>query len=74
MLKVLIADDAEMTRKNLVAMLSDNENIDNIIEAQDGKEELEKIIREQPDIVFTDMKMPLMDGIDVIHLQLIYYR
>lgn len=65
-LKVLVTDDVELYRQNTVSILSNNENVDCILEAQDGREELNKIMEEKPDIVITDMKMPEMTGLEVI--------
>ncbi len=37
-----------------------------VIEAENGKIALDKLLQEQPDIVITDLNMPVMDGLDFI--------
>ena len=37
-----------------------------VIEAQDGKEALEKLLADPPDIVITDLNMPVMNGLEFI--------
>lgn len=65
-IKVLIADDmtaiAEMIKKELEKI----ENIEVIDIAEDGQKEYEKILDLKPNLVFTDNKMPNMNGIEVI--------
>ena len=62
--KVLIVDDMEINRKLLKAFL-DQYPLD-ICEAVDGKDALEKIDSFEPAMVFLDMRMPVMDGYDVL--------
>lgn len=67
MLKVVIVEDEDFIRKGLVYTI-DWLNMDCIVvaDAADGKEGLEKIIEYQPDVVITDIKMPIMNGIDML--------
>lgn len=63
-LKVLIIDDEEMTRLVLRTMC---ESIGCCVaEAANGQEGLEVFSREAPDIVLTDLQMPVMDGLTFI--------
>lgn len=66
-IKVIIADDiqkiAEMNRDIVIQ----NENINVIGIAYNGQEELDMILQLNPDLVITDNKMPIKDGIDVIN-------
>jgi two-component system response regulator YesN len=67
MLRVLIVDDDFTARSNIKTMLDWNENGFMICgEASNGKVALEMIKEQQPDIVITDMKMPLLDGVGLI--------
>ncbi len=64
MAKVLIVDDSMFSRsmiKKVVKKVGHES-----IEAGNGREGLEKIIDEKPDIVFTDLLMPEMDGIGLL--------
>lgn len=67
MYKVLIAEDEKLIRKGLVFMVDWMEIGCSVpIEACNGKQGLEIIKEQCPDIVITDVKMPLMDGIEMI--------
>ncbi|HTN44860.1 MAG TPA: response regulator transcription factor [Flavipsychrobacter sp.] len=63
-IKVLIADDHEIFRDGLKLMLQKAENIELIGEAADGKELIKMVGTTHPDVVITDIKMPVMDGVD----------
>ena len=58
----LIADDTKVNRDVLSRMLSDLGV--KIIEAEDGQQAVEMFRSHQPDIVFMDIRMPVMDGIE----------
>jgi PAS domain S-box-containing protein len=58
--KVLIVDDEAYIRLNLRALLEDLGL--RVVEAADGREGLEVFGREQPDLILTDLQMPIMDG------------
>jgi len=64
MSKILIIDDAKFTRTMLKRMI--NELGHEIIEAANGREGLDMICNEQPDIVLVDIHMPEMDGIELL--------
>ncbi|MBL8984248.1 MAG: response regulator [Gemmatimonadetes bacterium] len=59
-MKILIAEDDLVTRELLKRILS--HMADEIVEAGDGIEALEKIETEEPDFIFTDLQMPELDG------------
>ena len=59
-MKILIAEDDLVTRELLKRILS--HMADEIVEAGDGLEALEKIESEDPDFLFTDLQMPELDG------------
>lgn len=65
-LKVIVADDMEILARQIVSVVEQNQNVDFVEMAKNGKEELEKILELEPDIVFTDMRMPEMTGVEVI--------
>lgn len=67
MYKILIVDDEKLIRKGIIAKLAHNNIIFSWIgEASNGKEAVAVIESEHPDIVVTDIKMPVMDGIQLI--------
>ena len=66
-MRILIAEDekrASRGLRNLIMMVSDKHEI--VGEAADGKEAFELMKLLEPDVVFTDIKMPYMDGISLI--------
>ncbi|MGD8282749.1 MAG: response regulator [Desulfobacterales bacterium] len=62
--KILLADDEEGIRKVLGISLTDSGY--DVITAENGEEALEIFRRVQPSIVLTDIKMPGMDGIELL--------
>lgn len=68
MYKVLIADDERLIRITLKNMIDWNAlDCEVIATAKDGQEALELYKTHKPEIVITDLKMPGMDGITLIH-------
>jgi PAS domain S-box-containing protein len=63
-IKVLIVEDEKLQRLNCRAILEDMGH--HVIEAADGAEGLEIFKRELPDLVLTDLRMPVMDGLSLI--------
>jgi len=63
MLRVLIADDDDLMRAGLRAVLSSDETISVIGEAADGREAAGGTRALKPDVVLMDVRMPGMDGI-----------
>ncbi len=67
MLKVLIVEDEDMIRKGLIHTLDWTSMGCTVVgEARNGKEGLEKIQALKPDIIFTDIIMPKMTGIEML--------
>ena len=64
-IRLLIVDDIQSTRDNLRKLLSFEDDIQVVGAAGDGKQGVEEAHRLQPDIVLTDVNMPLMDGIQL---------
>ena len=66
-MRVVIAEDEERARrglKTLIMSISDRYEV--VAEASDGKQALELIQIVKPDVVFTDLKMPYLDGMGLI--------
>jgi DNA-binding NarL/FixJ family response regulator len=63
-IKLLIADDHEIFRDGFKLMLSKFPEIILIGEAANGREMLELTGSLNPDVILTDIKMPVMDGIE----------
>ncbi len=68
MYTLLICDDEFYTRKGILNELPlDSLSISKVIEADDGVDALEKVNLCEPDIVLTDVRMPRMNGIDMVY-------
>lgn len=65
-LRLLVVDDSAMYRQALKGIVETIPGVKCIGLACDGKEAIEKIASEKPDVVTLDMEMPVMTGIDVI--------
>ena len=67
MVSILIVDDEPLIRRGIESMIAWEEMGCRLIgQAGNGEEGLLKIRKEAPDIVFTDIKMPKMDGISMM--------
>ncbi len=63
MIRVLIADDQEMARTGFRLILSRESDIEVIGDAANGQEAVDIALREHPDVVLMDIRMPIMDGL-----------
>lgn len=63
-IKVLIVDDHRFLREGVKALLAEEADLEVIGEAEDGREALEAVRRNEPDVVLLDVAMPVMDGIE----------
>ncbi len=61
-LRVLVADDHELTRFSLKAALRNQPGIELVGLAVNGYEAVEMVQRHRPDVVILDLQMPVMDG------------
>ena len=66
MSKILIIEDEAAIRRVLVKILSEENDAYQVEEAEDGLVGIEKIKKEDYDLVLCDIKMPKMDGVEVL--------
>ncbi len=67
MYKVLIVEDEMLVRVGLKNSINWNKfNMDVIADVANGQTALEKYESEAPDLIITDIKMPIMDGMELI--------
>src|SRR5829696_3668979 len=72
-IRLVIADDHEIFRDGLALMLSRQHDVVLAGQAENGRQLLDLVADIQPDIVMTDIKMPVMDGIEATKLLLQQY-
>jgi two-component system LytT family response regulator len=65
-IRAVIVDDESLAREVLSLMLKDDSEMELIAECRNGKEAVQVIRKQCPDIVFIDVQMPGMDGFQVI--------
>jgi DNA-binding NarL/FixJ family response regulator len=63
-IQIVMADDHEIFRDGFKLMLTKLPYIKLLGEAENGKELVELVEKTNPDIVITDIKMPIMDGVE----------
>ena len=63
-IKVLLADDHQILREGLRAMLEKEYNIEVLGEAADGREALSLIREKTPDVIVMDITMPGLNGVE----------
>lgn len=67
MKSLLIVEDEKMIRRGIATMAArSSAKIDEIIECRNGVEALEILKEKEIDVVFTDIRMPKMDGIQLV--------
>src|SRR5690606_1883114 len=64
--KILIIEDEAAIRRVLVKILSEENKDYEVFEAEDGLQGMEMIQNEDYDLVLCDIKMPKMDGVEVL--------
>ncbi|CAM4116026.1 sigma-54-dependent transcriptional regulator [Gillisia limnaea] len=66
MAKILVIEDEASIRRVLIKILSEENNSYHVDEAEDGLAGIEKLKEEDFDLILCDIKMPKMDGIEVL--------
>jgi DNA-binding NarL/FixJ family response regulator len=65
MTKILIADDHDVVRSGLRALLSEQPNWQVVAEAADGKEAVAQVLKTAPDVAIVDYSLPVLNGVEV---------
>ncbi len=61
---LLVADDHAIVRRGLITLLSLNERMQVVGEAEDGRAAVELAARLEPDVVLMDISMPVLNGLE----------
>ncbi len=64
--KILIVEDEAAIRRVLSKILKEEDNAYEVFEAEDGRQGLKMIQAQSFDLVFCDIKMPVMDGMELL--------
>ena len=65
-IRTLIADDEPLARRGIRAHLNLEKDIEIVSECRNGREAVEAIEADSPDLVFLDVQMPELDGFGVV--------
>ena len=65
-IRALIVDDEPLARDRIRELLKEHAEIEVIGEARNGREAIEVVMNQIPDLVFLDVQMPDLDGFDVL--------
>ena len=68
MQKILIIEDEAAIRRVLVKILSEENDKYKVFEAEDGLQGIEKLKSDDFDLILCDIKMPKMDGVEVLEM------
>src|ERR687894_1155678 len=61
--RLVLADDHDLVREGIRAVLEGEPDLVVVGEAQNGRQALEVCLKERPDLVLMDVRMPKMDGL-----------
>ena len=67
-IKIAIADDYKIYRDGLKVGLSADDNMEIIVEADNGEDLMKVLETNSPDVILMDLKMPIMDGMEATKL------
>ncbi len=63
-IRIAIADDYKIFRDGLKVGLASDENLEVVLEADNGEDLLLALPESRPDVILMDLKMPIMDGME----------
>lgn len=69
-IRIIVVDDHQLFRQGVIMVINNMENTQVVAEAANGYEFLEQLNRHEADIVFMDIKMPKMNGVEATEIAL----
>lgn len=67
MIRIVLADDQPLVRLGLRTLIESEHDLAVVGEAENGRTALEVVRRTKPDVVLLDIRMPVLDGLAVLH-------
>ena len=64
--RIVIAEDHTILREGLKSLLSSHSDFEVVGEAEDGREAIQCVGKQKPDLILTDLSMPRMNGMEAI--------
>lgn len=61
-IRIAVVDDHQMFRKGLIRMLNEHEEINVVLEAENGRDFIDQLATKEVDVVILDLSMPVLDG------------
>ena len=65
-IKIAIAEDHQLVRQGIISLLTDEDDLEVVIEAENGAILLDQLKLEKTDIVLLDLEMPVLNGQDAL--------
>ncbi|MDO5627026.1 MAG: response regulator transcription factor [Mobilicoccus sp.] len=66
MIRIVLVDDQQLLRRGLGLLFETIDDVEVVGEAAEGREALAVIAKVEPDVVLTDARMPVMDGVELV--------
>ncbi|WP_134321661.1 response regulator [Cumulibacter soli] len=66
-IRVALIDDQSLVRMGLRTLIDSEPDITVVGEAEEGRAGLQMVERERPDVVLCDIRMPILDGLGMLH-------
>lgn len=68
-----IADDHKLLRQGIISLLSEYDNLNVIVDVNNGKELLDALRKSKPNVILLDIEMPIMNGKEALEKIIIKY-
>lgn len=65
-IRILVAEDREIVRDGICAIVNQQSDLTIVAEAENGEQAVQLYREQQPDVVLTDLIMPVMEGVEEI--------
>lgn len=65
-IRAIIVDDEELARRGIEIRLAPHHDITIVAQCENGREAIAAVIKEKPDLMFLDIQMPGVSGLDVL--------